>query len=125
MGRQDQPDSLVNMCLNTPGIIDIAGHSRGVIGLLIATLLVSHGVDSTRVKVTLYGTPRIGDSDFRRAYTQMLGFNTTTIIGAFDPVPHIPFWSDHHGEIIKLYQLKLIRHSIEFYHKALINTVEI
>ena len=116
-GVENDPDSVVNMCLNTKGKIHIFGHSRaGVIAPLMGTLCLDHGIDKNKLDIVVFGSPKSGNAEMRRNYNQVLHNQTTTINGEWDPVTFVPNWGYHYG---KIKTIKLAWHSLRNYRNKI------
>lgn len=70
--------------------VRITGHSLGgALATLCADILIDGGciIDS----VYTFGSPRVGNGKFSRAYNERLADRTFRIVNAGDPVPHVPW----------------------------------
>lgn len=78
--------------LESARTIYLAGHSLGgALATLTAKYLAEMGHLDRVAGVYLYGSPRVGNAAFARAYNQALGYRTFRFCNAGDPVPHIPW----------------------------------
>lgn len=73
-----------------PGVnLVIAGHS---LGGALATLCAEDLNDLYPIdSVFTFGSPRVGNGPFARAYNAQLGDLTARLVNAGDPVPHLPW----------------------------------
>jgi pimeloyl-ACP methyl ester carboxylesterase len=67
----------------------IAGHSLGgaLATLCAETLWATHTID----QVYTFGSPRVGNGPFARAYAEKCGHVTWRVVNQGDPVPHVPW----------------------------------
>jgi hypothetical protein len=68
--------------------LEITGHSLGgAVGVLFAARLVDMGVDSSRIKVTTFGAPEIGNAAFCEKYDGLISIKRIAMSG--DIIKHV------------------------------------
>lgn len=95
-------------------MINFCGHSRG--GALAQIAAVMHrDAFNSKPRVFTFGSPRVGDRSFVRAYGGISNF-TTRVVHILDIVPRVPMWNFWHTE--KGIRKWNLWHSMSWYYKT-------